>query len=104
MGDPLLQAGPAAAVKLSETSALSSQGLHSMGALMHDQGRCCPCLMLTLHKTGVSFKREPCRFGLLCGRCHEDHDTKDIRELRAECRRRSRRGVRASLSGRSVAE
>jgi len=84
-----------APVKLSQTLTLRRQGLQSVGAMMHEKGQCCPCLMQTLHETGNGFNNEPCRFGLLCSRCHETHDKKDIRDLRSECRRRDRRRAKA---------
>jgi len=88
--------GPAAQREFVEEVALSKvtevlrQGLASIGSSAHKAGQCCPCLMETLHKTGSGFSHAPCRSGLLCGRCHEPHEKKDVTAIRTLRRKRAR--------------
>jgi len=85
-------------LKLSQTLALKSQGLRSVGALGHKEGLCCPCLMETRNRNRKGVSGEPCRLGLLCGRCHEDHDMKEFSAAQRDLRRRKRADRHSSLT------
>eukprot|EP00443_Scrippsiella_acuminata_P048913 CAMPEP_0115190312 /NCGR_PEP_ID=MMETSP0270-20121206/11961_1 /TAXON_ID=71861 /ORGANISM="Scrippsiella trochoidea, Strain CCMP3099" /LENGTH=823 /DNA_ID=CAMNT_0002603521 /DNA_START=87 /DNA_END=2558 /DNA_ORIENTATION=+ len=82
--------GLAGNVKLSRTLELKGQGMTSIGAVAHKQGRCCPCLMQTRYRRDKNGSGEPCRLGLLCSRCHEDHNMKDFSAAQRDLRRRNR--------------
>jgi len=88
------------AASLSQALEVRKQELPSIGSLAHAAGQCCPCLIETMHQTGTGFAHAPCRSGLLCGRCHEPHDKKDLTAMRYERRRAARkvarRGVRCT--------
>lgn len=84
------QRGAAAVLKLSPALAAKRQGLRSMGGLGHAEGSCCPCLMESWRQSGKA-GREPCKWGFLCGRCHEDHDPREVASFRRQRRRDARR-------------
>merc|ERR1712151_1207826 len=79
-----------AVLKLSLALAAKRQGLSSIGGLGHAAGSCCPCLMDSWHRSGKS-AREPCKWGLMCIRCHEDHDPREVAIFRRQRRREARR-------------
>mmetsp|Transcript_126083 Transcript_126083/g.315064 ORF Transcript_126083/g.315064 Transcript_126083/m.315064 type:complete len:836 (-) Transcript_126083:93-2600(-) len=89
--DPELeQREAAAALKLSPVLEAKRQGLRSLGSLGHCAGSCCPCLMESWHRAGKS-AREPCKWGFMCTRCHEDHDPQEVATFRRQRRRDARR-------------
>jgi len=65
-------------------------GLKSIGGLRHADGSCCMCLMESWHQAGKA-DREPCKWGLMCGRCHEEHDPQEVAAFRRQRRRDARR-------------
>jgi len=52
-------------------------GLKSIGSAGHEQGWCYPCLMQNWHNSD-----RPCRYGVGCSRCHEDHTKKHLKLAR----------------------
>jgi len=67
-------------VVLSSMMRARQQGLTSIGALAHHDHQCFPCLIQSRHQHGNGL---PCKFGALCGRCHEDHGGKHHAILRS---------------------
>lgn len=59
--------------------------LANLGARMHALGRCVPCLMQCRFVGGRC--KEPCRFGLLCNRCHEPHSEEELQKIQTQMRR-----------------
>lgn len=59
--------------------------LYNIGAQLHDEGRCVPCLMQCRFVGNRC--AEPCRFGLLCNRCHEPHTEEELQKIQAQMRR-----------------
>lgn len=57
----------------------------NLGARVHALGRCVPCLMQCRFTSGRC--KEPCRFGLLCNRCHEPHSEEELQKIQAQMRR-----------------
>jgi len=57
-------------------------GLSSIGGKKHCTGDCYPCLMEAWYRNGKS--PQPCKFGSLCGRCHENHSHADVRKLKRQ--------------------
>jgi len=55
-------------------------GLCSIGSKKHCSGECYPCLMEAWYRNGKS--PQPCKFGSLCGRCHEKHSHAEVRKLK----------------------
>jgi len=84
----------AASLKLSSVLEVKRRGLQSIGSLAHASGECCPCLMTSWYHEKKAIG-EPCKFGLMCGRCHEEHDPKEVTAFRRQRRREARR-LRAS--------
>lgn len=69
--------------------------LANLGARVHTEGRCVPCLMQCRYTAGRC--KEPCRFGLLCNRCHENHSEEELQKIQAQMRRlRKHKGSRPS--------
>jgi len=75
----------AAAARLGPALAARRGCLPSIGSAGHGAGRCYPCLMEAWQHAGKA--AVPCKFGLLCGRCHENHSEEQLRELRKQQRR-----------------
>lgn len=80
------------AVRLSSVLACKSQALASVGAQAHGAGRCVPCLMQVRWNTRRC--GAPCRFGILCNRCHEPHTMDELERAQAQMRKQRRRGSR----------
>merc|ERR1719356_261439 len=74
-------------------------GMPSLGSEGHCTGQCIPCLMQVRWQAGRL--REPCKFGALCGRCHEAHTEEELQKMQAKMRKQKRRhgaGAAALLS------
>jgi len=81
-------------VKVSEVIQAKRMGLSSVGGLGHGGKWCSPCLMQHWHQEGKGKSEEPCKYGMLCSRCHECHTDADIKELK-QIRRRMARAAQA---------
>jgi hypothetical protein len=75
-----------AAASITSAIVALQQGHRSVGSCNHAAGECYPCLMETWWHDGKA--SVPCKFGLFCGRCHEQHSSEHLRELRKRQRRR----------------
>mmetsp|Transcript_53734 Transcript_53734/g.155016 ORF Transcript_53734/g.155016 Transcript_53734/m.155016 type:complete len:291 (+) Transcript_53734:59-931(+) len=73
----------------------------SLGSEGHRDGRCIPCLMQV--RWGAGKLSEPCRFGELCGRCHEAHTEEELQRVQAAMRKLKRRGGAAGAAALSAA-
>lgn len=72
----------ASELRLSDLMALQRQdGCFSVGSLRHHDGKCKVCAFA---------KKGECRSGLLCGRCHLDHEPFDRKAYRAAKRKQLR--------------
>eukprot|EP00932_Pfiesteria_piscicida_P002788 SRR837773.12710.p3 GENE.SRR837773.12710~~SRR837773.12710.p3 ORF type:complete len:145 (-),score=45.02 SRR837773.12710:32-421(-) len=65
------------------------QELASLGAEGHANGQCIPCLMQVRWRAGRC--KEPCRFGNLCGRCHEPHTEEELQRVQARMRKEKKK-------------
>lgn len=72
-------------LRLSRLLACRKAGLKNLGAQLHVRGRCVPCLMQCRWTAGRC--QEPCRFGLLCNRCHEPHAEEELQRVQVQMRR-----------------
>mmetsp|Transcript_77560 Transcript_77560/g.199704 ORF Transcript_77560/g.199704 Transcript_77560/m.199704 type:complete len:565 (-) Transcript_77560:595-2289(-) len=83
--DPTAQLSAQASV--SDFKAQMQNGLRSVGSAFHAFGVCSPCLM---QQWSIGGRSEPCKFGALCGRCHETHTEGEFKKLQKALRRRIR--------------
>jgi len=81
--------GGQSAVRLSSVLAQKRAGHASAGSELHAWGRCLPCLMQCRYASGRC--TEPCKFGHLCNRCHEDHGEDELQHIQCQMRRQRRR-------------
>lgn len=82
------------AVQLSHVVTCQRAGMPSLGSEGHCTGQCIPCLMQVRWQAGKC--AEPCKFGALCGRCHEPHTEEELQKIQAKMRKQKRRhGERA---------
>jgi len=79
-------------VRLSTTAlACRSSGVPNLGAQLHAQGRCVPCLMQSRWNAGKC--KEECKFGLMCNRCHEPHCEEELQRIQNQMKKaRKNRG------------
>mmetsp|Transcript_109034 Transcript_109034/g.274376 ORF Transcript_109034/g.274376 Transcript_109034/m.274376 type:complete len:271 (+) Transcript_109034:89-901(+) len=81
--------------QLSDAATCQAAGLPSLGSEGHCTGQCIPCLMQVRWQAGKL--AAPCRFGALCGRCHEAHTEEQLQKIQAKMRKQKRRhGERAA--------
>mmetsp|Transcript_53731 Transcript_53731/g.155002 ORF Transcript_53731/g.155002 Transcript_53731/m.155002 type:complete len:269 (+) Transcript_53731:95-901(+) len=83
------------------TSPCSTACAASLGSEGHAEGQCIPCLMQVRWRAGKN--TEPCRFGEMCGRCHEPHTEEELHRVQARMRKLKRRGGVASAAVLSAA-
>lgn len=74
-------------------------GLPSLGARTCARGCCVPCLMQTKYFSGKAL--EPCKFGVLCNRCHVRHSQEAMQAVQKQMRamRKQKRATGAATSG-----
>jgi len=77
------------AVQLGEVAACQQAGTASLGSEGHCAGQCIPCLMQVRWQAGKCV--EPCRFGALCGRCHEAHTEEELQKIQARMRKQKKK-------------
>eukprot|EP00445_Apocalathium_hangoei_P078652 CAMPEP_0204196140 /NCGR_PEP_ID=MMETSP0361-20130328/63612_1 /ASSEMBLY_ACC=CAM_ASM_000343 /TAXON_ID=268821 /ORGANISM="Scrippsiella Hangoei, Strain SHTV-5" /LENGTH=148 /DNA_ID=CAMNT_0051157849 /DNA_START=69 /DNA_END=515 /DNA_ORIENTATION=+ len=85
-----------AAVQLSDILTCQKAGLASVGAEGHDVCECVPCLMQVRWQAGRG--AEPCKFGHLCGRCHEAHSEEELQKIQAKMRKQKKKHGRTGPS------
>lgn len=73
----------------------------SLGSEGHAEGQCIPCLMQVRWLAGKN--SAPCRFGELCGRCHEAHTEEELHRVQAMMRKLKRRAGAESVAVLSAA-
>lgn len=83
-------------VALGEVAAVVKSGLASLGSEGHASGQCIPCLMQVRWQAGKC--AEPCRFGALCGRCHEPHTEEELQRIQAKMRKLKKKGGAAGAA------
>jgi len=78
------------AVPLSKVMEGKRCGHKSVGSSGHSIGQCIPCLMEVRYQAGKC--PEPCRYELLCGRCHEAHTEEELQKIQAKMRKLKKKG------------
>jgi len=73
----------------SEVAACQRAGTASLGSEGHCAGQCIPCLMQVRWQAGKCV--EPCKFGALCGRCHEAHTEEELQKIQARMRKQKKK-------------
>mmetsp|Transcript_69324 Transcript_69324/g.174725 ORF Transcript_69324/g.174725 Transcript_69324/m.174725 type:complete len:247 (+) Transcript_69324:74-814(+) len=77
------------AVQLSDVVTAKRAGMASVGSDGHCSGRCVPCLMQVRWLAGKC--DEPCKFGALCARCHEDHTEEELHQVQVQMRKEKKK-------------
>jgi hypothetical protein len=73
---------------LIELQELWDKGCQSFGSRGHAQGECWPCVMEHRHNhSDAGDRRTKCKFGALCGRCHELHSRPQLNSAQKRVRR-----------------
>mmetsp|Transcript_174522 Transcript_174522/g.559515 ORF Transcript_174522/g.559515 Transcript_174522/m.559515 type:complete len:315 (-) Transcript_174522:32-976(-) len=81
--------GQAAAAAALACQQQPGAGAASLGSEGHESGNCIPCLMEVRWRAGKC--AEPCRFGQLCGRCHEAHTEEELQKVQARMRKEKKK-------------
>jgi len=77
------------AAQRSEVAPCQRAGTASLGSEGHCTGQCVPCLMQVRWQAGKCV--EPCKFGALCGRCHEAHTEQELQKIQARMRKQKKK-------------
>jgi len=87
--NPLMSHQLARSASLMELLDLWSKGYQSFGCRGHAQGGCWPCVMQHRfnHSDAGGDQRTRCKFGALCGRCHESHSRPQLNAAQKRVRR-----------------
>merc|ERR1719373_1495076 len=95
-GESIDQVAAGEAVRPSHAATGLRVGMPSLGSEGHCAGQCIPCLMQVRWQAGKC--AEPCRFGALCGRCHEPHTEEELQKIQAKMRKQKRKGGAAGAA------
>jgi len=76
-------------VELSNVMTCQRACMPSLGSEGHCAGQCIPCLMQVRWQAGRC--AEPCKFGALCGRCHEAHTEEELQRIQARMRKQKKK-------------
>jgi len=83
-----VSSGANAPARLSDLLRLKSSGLRSLGSVDHGSGNCHPCAFHNRYRPNGAVLL--CKKGLLCERCHQDHQG-TVRQYQRQMARQSRR-------------
>jgi len=76
-------------VELSTVMTCQKACVPSLGSEGHCTGQCIPCLMQVRWQAGKC--AEACKFGSLCGRCHEPHTEEELQRIQARMRKQKKK-------------